>query len=127
MEPDPYQGASESSFVIFVRFPYGEYEHFYENLSWEIFSIETDEWRIAFLGSTTLRGDRVGIVLYAFDGTVVSSSFKLELPSSNNEAKYEDYRADLNPADGSSQALCARRLASELSENRAKVIALVSY
>lgn len=29
------------------------------------------------------------IVMYALDGTAISSSFKLEFPFSNNEAKYK--------------------------------------
>lgn len=44
---------------------------------------------LAFGGSSSHQGGRLGVVLYNPNGTHVSLSFRPDFPCSNNEAEYE--------------------------------------
>ena len=44
-----------------------------------------------FDGSSTTQSEGVGVVLYYEEDKAVALSFKLELPCSNNTAKYKAY------------------------------------
>lgn len=76
---------------LLAQFPTGEHEPLCEDLPCEeVDSVEDVEWHLAFDGSTTHQGGRgAGLVLQNDDGTVVSLSFTLDFPCSNNVAEYE--------------------------------------
>lgn len=50
--------------------------------------METNEWHLAFDGSSTHQGRGLGVVLYDPDDINISLSFNLEFPCSNNVAEY---------------------------------------
>lgn len=57
----------------------------------EIDLVEDVEWRLAFDDFATHQGDGAGVVLQNDDGTIVSLSFSLDFPCSNNVAEYEAF------------------------------------
>lgn len=73
-----------------AKFPSVKHEHLHEDLpDKEICSLETEEWRLAFDGSSTHHGGCIGVLFYALNGTNISFPFKLEFFCTNNEAEYE--------------------------------------
>lgn len=51
--------------------------------------VEKVEWLLAFDGSATHQSGGAGVILQNDDGTVVSVSFRLDFPYSNNVAEYD--------------------------------------
>ena len=54
-----------------------------------------EQWVMKFDGSFTAQSGEVGVVLYHEEDKVVTLSFKLEFPCSNNMAEYETYLTGL--------------------------------
>lgn len=75
---------------LLEQFPSESYEPWHEDLpNEEICSVETEEWRLTFDGSSTHQGGGVELKLYAPNFVEVSLAFKLEFFCTNNEAEYE--------------------------------------
>lgn len=85
---------------LLAQFPFEEYELLHEYVPGEeVCSINANEWRFTFNGSSTHRftfdgsstyqGSSVKVVLLAPEGTIISFAFTLEFPYTNNEVEYE--------------------------------------
>ena len=56
-----------------------------------IVEVTEEQWVMKFDGSSTTNSEGAGVVLYQKGEKIVTFSFKLEFPCSNNNAKYEAY------------------------------------
>jgi len=73
-----------------------------EEISGEVAVVELlgRKWTMRFDGPATAVSNGIGVVLSYEDGNIVSFSFKLEFPCSNNIAEYEAYLTGLTIALG---------------------------